>query len=197
MHARRLRRIIAAFVSWVTLSVVAGAAEIDLTAPGTVILLRHAHAPGTGDPADFDLADCRTQRNLNAEGRAQARTLGRQLRATGLGSSTTVYTSPWCRCRETARLLDLAAPAVLDALGSFFARPGETDRIMTDLREYLRTLPVKTPPIVMVTHQVTISALTGEFMSSGEGIVLQLNGTAHPAVVGRLAFPSDGEVKNP
>jgi broad specificity phosphatase PhoE len=197
MSPLRRRRFFAALAAWLILPCAFAAEPLDLRAPGTVIVMRHAFAPGTGDPAGFDLADCRTQRNLNDEGRAQARALGEQLRAAGLSPTTRVYTSPWCRCRETARLLGLSEPVVLDALSSFFARSGETDRIMTALREFLRTLPTDGPPIVMVTHQVNISALTDEFMQSGEGVVLRLNGTAQPAVSGRFTSVRDGGVKNP
>ena len=173
------------------------AAPPDLRLPGTVIVLRHAYAPGTGDPAGFDLADCRTQRNLSDEGRAQARALGRQLRAGGLTSSTAVFTSPWCRCQETARLLGLASPVVLGALRSFYATPDETEQIMTELRAFLQALPVDGPPLVLVTHQVNISALTQEFMASGEGVVLRLDGSPKPPLVGRIPAPRDDAVKSP
>jgi phosphohistidine phosphatase SixA len=173
------------------------AAPIDLRLPGTVIILRHAYAPGTSDPAGFDLADCRTQRNLNDAGRAQARALGRQLLAAGLTSSTAVFTSPWCRCQETARLLELAPPVVLGALRSFYANPDETERVTDELRAFLQTLPVDGPPLVLVTHQVNISALTREFMASGEGVVLRLNDSLQPALVGRIAAPRDDAVKSP
>ncbi|HEY0966050.1 MAG TPA: histidine phosphatase family protein [Opitutaceae bacterium] len=173
------------------------AGPFDLKARGTVIMLRHAYAPGIGDPAGFDLADCHTQRNLSDEGRTQARALGAQLRAAGLSPTTRVFTSPWCRCRETARLLGLEASIVLEALSSFFARSEETDRIMTALREFLRRLPTDGPPIVMVTHQVNLSALTDEFMQSGEGVVLRLTGTREPIVVGKWQSRRDSDEKQP
>ncbi len=155
----------------------------DLTAPGTVIMLRHAHAPGTGDPAGFDLADGRTQRNLAERGRAQARELGRRLRAAGLADAQ-VFTSEWHRCRETAALLALGPVETLPALNSFFARPGERDRLMAALRDWLRTRPPDAAPVVLVTHQVNITALTGHYPAEGSGVVLQLNGTAQPRRVG-------------
>ena len=77
-----------------------------LTGPGIVAILRHAFAPGTGDPATFALDDCATQRNLDAQGREQARKIGAAIRAAG-ATVDRVITSQWCRCRDTARFLDL------------------------------------------------------------------------------------------
>ena len=71
-----------------------------LSEPGIVAILRHAFAPGTGDPASFRLDDCTTQRNLDAQGRAQARKIGAAIRAAGV-TVDRVVTSQWCRCRET------------------------------------------------------------------------------------------------
>ena len=197
MRRTLLCRFLVLLAAGVILPAAFAAAPIDLRLPGTVIILRHAYAPGTSDPAGFDLADCRTQRNLNDAGRAQARALGRQLRAAGLTSSTAVFTSPWCRCQETARLLGFAPPVVLGALRSFYATPDETERVTDELRAFLQTLPVDGPPLVLVTHQVNISALTREFMASGEGVVLRLNGSLQPALVGRIAAPRDDAVKSP
>lgn len=72
-----------------------------------VVLMRHAVAPGTGDPAGFELDDCSTQRNLSERGREQARATGERFRANGV-TDAAVYSSQWCRCLETARLLDRA-----------------------------------------------------------------------------------------
>ena len=160
----------------------------DLTAPGTVIMLRHAHAPGTGDPVNFDRLDCTTQRNLDERGRAQARTIGRHLRTAGL-SAVRVYTSEWCRCRETAALIGFGEPVVLTALNSFFARPGERETIMAELRDFLRNLPTDSPPLVLVTYQVNITALTGHYSADGTGVILRLNGSSSPDWVGVFKSP--------
>ncbi|HIK16487.1 MAG TPA: histidine phosphatase family protein [Leptolyngbyaceae cyanobacterium M33_DOE_097] len=73
---------------------------------GYVAVMRHAIAPGTGDPGNFRLGDCQTQRNLSETGRQQARRLGQLLRDRQV-PVTRVLSSQWCRCLETARLLDL------------------------------------------------------------------------------------------
>ena len=77
-----------------------------LAAPGTVAVMRHALAPGFSDPENFDVNDCTTQRNLNDAGRDQARRIGAALRSRGL-TFDKVYSSEWCRCQETAALLDI------------------------------------------------------------------------------------------
>ena len=69
-------------------------------------MIRHAYAPGTGDPADFTIGDCTTQRNLDDQGREQARNIGAWLRERGINSAR-VYSSQWCRCLETAERMDL------------------------------------------------------------------------------------------
>lgn len=87
----------------------------EVTKLGRMLLLRHAHAPGFGDPTQFALGDCATQRNLDAAGRDQARHLGQSLRAAGVTGART-YSSQWCRALETARLLDLGPVEPLPAL---------------------------------------------------------------------------------
>jgi phosphohistidine phosphatase SixA len=161
-------------------------APAELAKPGRVLMLRHARAPGVGDPAHFKLGDCSTQRNLDATGRAQARSLGRQLVRSGIARAR-VYSSQWCRCLETARLLDIGTVTELLALNSFFERPRDRDANIVALRAFLAKLPVGGPPVVLVTHQVTISAVTGAFAESGGGVILQLDGSAMPRVLGELS----------
>jgi len=150
---------------------------------GGIVLFRHALAPGTGDPEEFDLADCSTQRNLDDRGRERARAIGAAFRSRGIKVGK-VLTSQWCRCRETA---DLAFPGkVTEApvFNSFFetrsAGPDQT-------RATLDLLEAWSGPgaLVVVTHQVNITALTGVFPSSGEGIVIRIEDAA-PTTVGRL-----------
>ena len=77
-----------------------------LDRPGAFAIMRHALAPGTGDPAGFTLEDCSTQRNLDDRGRAQALAIGAAFRARGVQFDA-VLSSQWCRCQETASLLEL------------------------------------------------------------------------------------------
>ncbi len=157
----------------------------ELARPGRVLILRHALAPGIGDPPNFQLDDCRTQRNLSDAGRGQARVLGQRLVAAGI-TQARVYSSQWCRCLETAQLLALGPVEPLPALNSFYARPQAREATLTALRGFLAGLPVDGGPLVLVTHQVTVSALTGRGTPSGGGSIFQLNGTASPRWLGAI-----------
>jgi broad specificity phosphatase PhoE len=150
---------------------------------GGVVLFRHAIAPGSGDPPGFRLGDCATQRNLDAAGRAQARRIGEAFRSAGIPVGA-VLTSRWCRARETA---DLAFPGLArpePAFDSFFADRADEPAQTTAAR---RILLAWTGPgtLVAVTHQVNITALTGLFPASGEGLVLRRADTTL-SVTGRL-----------
>lgn len=148
-------------------------------------MLRHAHAPGTGDPPGFRLDDCTTQRNLNDSGRAQASTLGERLAEAGI-SRAAVYSSQWCRCLETARLLKLGPVEPLRALNSFYGRPQERETVVAALRSFLAQLPIDGGPVVLVTHQFTINAFTDEGTPSGGGSLFQLDGTGRPRWLGTI-----------
>ncbi len=157
----------------------------ELAKPGRVLMLRHANAPGTGDPPAFRVGDCATQRNLDAAGRAQAVKLGQRLAKAGV-TRAKVWSSQWCRCMETARLLKLGAPVELPALNSFFGRPQDREANLAALRTFLAALPVDGPPVVLVTHQVTITAFTAQGIASGGGAVFGLNGSGEPRVLGEI-----------
>lgn len=157
---------------------------------GYALILRHANAPGTGDPADFELGDCSTQRTLDARGRAQARALGETLRAAGIEEAR-VYSSQWCRCLQTARELGLGPVEPLPALNSFYGRREMESERMAALRAFLAEQPTDDAerPLVLVTHQVNVTALTGAFVREGAGRVLKLDGTGEPAVAGEIPAP--------
>jgi phosphohistidine phosphatase SixA len=152
---------------------------------GRVLMLRHANAPGTGDPSDFRIGDCATQRNLDAIGRKQARELGDRLRENGIRRAR-VFSSQWCRCLETARLLGLGEVQELPALNSFYERPQDREPNLAALRTFLREQPRDGELIILVTHHVTIAGVTGQGVGSGEGIALELTEDG-PRTLGRLA----------
>ena len=176
-------------VALVLLAFTAHAAEPlplgELAKPGRVLMLRHANAPGIGDPPNFKLDDCSTQRNLDAAGRAQAAKLGERLATAGVARAQ-VYSSQWCRCLETARLLKLGPVTELPALNSFFGRAQDGEATLAALRAFLASLPTDGPPVVLVTHQVTISAFTGRGVASGGGTVFELIGSGAPRVLGEV-----------
>ena len=155
-----------------------------LRAGGHVALLRHALAPGTGDPAAFALGDCGTQRNLSAAGRAQAARIGARLRENRIAAAQ-VYSSQWCRCMETARLLDLGRVEELPALNSFFRRYEREEAQTRAIRTWL-TEQTPGTPVVLVTHQVNITALTGVYPASGELVVVRLRPDGTLDVVGSI-----------
>lgn len=169
---------------------VAAAAETlppaELAKPGRVLMLRHANAPGTGDPANFQIDDCATQRNLDSVGRQQAVALGRRLSKAGI-TRARVFSSQWCRCLETARLLALGPVEPLPALNSFYPTPQERDPRMAGLRSFLAGLPSGGEPVVLVTHQFTIAEMTGSGTPSGGGSLFQLNGTGSPRRIGDIS----------
>jgi phosphohistidine phosphatase SixA len=142
--------------------------------PASAILFRHAHAPGVGDPPEFRLDDCRTQRNLDASGRLQAAQIGEQFRERGIEVQA-VWSSRWCRARQTA---DLAFPGLRrdqPAFDSQFGRGDDTAAQTAAARALL--LQWKGPGVlVVVSHQVNISALTGTPTASGEGVIVKAEG---------------------
>ncbi len=147
-------------------------------------LLRHALAPGTGDPADFTLGRRETQRNLSEEGRKQAQRIGDLFRAHGIKDAR-VFSSEWFRCRDTAELLDLGPVKSLSALNSFFQNYGQKDVQTEFLRRWL-ALQKLDKPLVLVTHQVNITALTGIYPSSGEIVVVEQNAQLGLNVLGSI-----------
>jgi phosphohistidine phosphatase SixA len=160
----------------------------QLQAGGNVLLMRHAQTdPGVGDPPGFTLGDCRTQRNLSSEGRAQAQRAGEAFRRRGVVMNE-VRTSAWCRCVDTATLaFDNAV--VWPALNSFFGaadrRKAQTDQV----KELIRNAR---PPrnLMLVTHQVNITALTGEPVAPGEIFLVRAAGKeGELQIVGRLKVP--------
>ncbi|WP_137153448.1 histidine phosphatase family protein [Rhizobium sp. FKL33] len=163
----------------------AWAAEIwPLFRRGDVLaLMRHATAPGTGDPDGFQLRDCSTQRNLSDEGRAQARRIGALFRQNGVNTAS-VYSSQWCRCLDTARGLGLGEVAEQPLLNSFFGEPGQSEARSAQTLAWIRSLK-PAAPVVLVTHQVNITGLTGVFPASGEIIFVSLDKGA-VTVLGRL-----------
>lgn len=149
-------------------------------------LLRHALAPGTGDPVDFNVKDCATQRNLSAKGRDQARNIGKRFRQEGIHNAE-VFSSQWCRCIETAVLLDLGPVQELELLNSFFSRMENKDKQTAALRDWIGQKEIRTP-LILVTHQVNITALTDIFPGSGEMVVLRKDLQNKLSVLGTIAF---------
>lgn len=136
-----------------------------LRAGGCVVLMRHAQTePGIGDPPQFKLGDCSTQRNLSNAGREQAQRVGQAFAREGIRVDE-VRSSAWCRCTETADLA-FGRHTVWAPVNSFFRDSGGPEQTRTVLRAVAR---LQAPHnLVLVTHQVNMSSLTGEYPAMGE-----------------------------
>lgn len=156
-----------------------------LASGGHVAMIRHAYAPGTGDPANFRIGDCGTQRNLDDTGRAQARRAGAAFRDNNV-TVARVLSSEWCRCQETARLLDIGAVETFPALNSLHGRPENEEAQVRALRAFFRDLAPDGPSVVMVSHHATIGAFAGAYPQSGAIVVLKLTGGGSFEVAGSI-----------
>ena len=154
---------------------------------GLVVLMRHAIAPGTGDPAGFTLGDCSSQRQLSAEGRSQARDIGREFRSQDIPIAG-VRSSRWCRAIDTATLLGLGKVRTTPALDSVFTASEQvaerkkrlTQRIIRDHRD-------KNGVLILVGHQANIIDLTGIAPDSGGAVVVKADPSGRIRVIGQLA----------
>lgn len=183
---QRLRRLLTLLAVLLCQPALANDAALwtGLRSGALVALIRHAEAPGTGDPAGFKLGDCTTQRNLSEQGRRQAQDAGAMLRDKGI-TAATVYSSQWCRCLDTAADLGLGPVVQQPALNSFFDDVKRDAEQTEALRRLIRERPPG-KPLIMVTHQVNITALSGVYPRSGEIIVVRPDG-GQITVIGRVA----------
>ena len=141
---------------------------------GKLIFIRHAHAPGGGDPDNFNIRDCSTQRNLDSTGIDQAKRIGKFFRTNQI-SVDLVLSSEWCRCKDTANNA-FKDYKTFNALNSFFSSKFEKnrDRQIKDLKAFVKNWDSK-KNIVFVTHFVLISEIFNENVNSGAIIVADRN----------------------
>jgi phosphohistidine phosphatase SixA len=152
-----------------------------------VILMRHAQTtPGTGDPPGFKLDDCATQRNLSNAGRRQAQRIGERLRNEGLDVAL-VASSQWCRCLDTANLLGFARVEPWPDLNSFFNDRSRSDAQTEAIRAAISNRRGQPGVLVLVTHQVNITALTGIVPPQGGLVIVRADaGDSAINVLGQL-----------
>lgn len=155
---------------------------------GQVALVRHSEAPGVGEPPNFTLGDCTTQRNLNDAGRAQADRLGVAFREQGVVVGQ-VLTSGWCRCIETATRA-FGTAEVWTPLNAF-SRDAASDAAQTAEVQARVTAWTGPGTLFLVTHQVNITALTDIFPGTDEVIVVTPAPERAPgfSIAGRLTIP--------
>ena len=141
---------------------------------GKLIFIRHAYAPGNGDPNNFNLYDCSTQRNLNSIGRKQAKDIGEFFRENKI-KIYKVLSSEWCRCKETA---DIAFKnySTNSFLNSFYSSKYEKnkDKQVVALNDYVKKFK-SDKNLIFVTHYVLISEVFNYGPSSGEIVVSDKN----------------------
>jgi phosphohistidine phosphatase SixA len=141
---------------------------------GKIIFIRHAYAPGGGDPINFDISDCSTQRNLNEEGIIQSINIGNFFLKNDIKIDK-ILSSEWCRCKETAKYA-FKKFETKNFLNSFFSQKfaNNKNQQIKELKEYVQNWDSK-KNLVLVTHYVIILEVTNSTVSSGEMVVTDKN----------------------
>ncbi|MDO8692938.1 MAG: histidine phosphatase family protein [Sheuella sp.] len=161
----------------------------DLQDGQHVLLMRHADAPGFGDPPGYSLDNCSTQRNLGEKGRMQSVAIGKWLTEQRV-TAANVKSSPWCRCLDTAKLIGKGKVEAESSLGSFFddmslAKPqtlAMQKLIATQLRQHPST------PLILVTHHVNIEAYTNKVVGVGDMVLVKVKPDG--SYISHVVYPS-------
>jgi phosphohistidine phosphatase SixA len=186
---RRMRFVIFILLLGFCTAEVAGADDAAdawnaLRAGGHVALMRHADAPGgVGDPPGFRVDDCATQRNLSEKGRVDAEKIGSRLKGEGIAFEK-ILSSPWCRCIDTARLLNLGTVETEATFGNVVVLKDQRQTLTTGARALIARWTAG-GNLLVVTHGANIQALTGVWLASGEIVVIK-GGSDRSEPVGRL-----------
>jgi phosphohistidine phosphatase SixA len=187
---RRMRFVI--FTALLAFCITAEVASADdaadawkaLRAGGHVALMRHADAPGgVGDPPGFRVDDCATQRNLSEKGRADAAAIGVRLQSEGIAFEK-ILSSPWCRCIDTAELLNLGMVETEPAFGNVVVLRDQRETLTVSARALIARWTAR-GNLLVVTHGANIQALAGVWLASGEIVVVK-GGNDRAEPVGRL-----------
>lgn len=159
--------------------------QLQGTAPkGYVLLMRHSLAPGVGDPENFRLGDCSTQRNLSDVGREDAKAVGAWLKRREI-KIYRIESSRWCRAKETAEFLGLGRVRLNKNLDSLFEEADALNHPNTaSVRKQIMNHRNRIGLLILVGHYVNIAALTGVGVSSGEGVLVRANKRGELRVVG-------------
>lgn len=148
----------------------------DLQDGQHVLMMRHANAPGTGDPTGYTLDQCSTQRNLGDYGKRQSKAIGEWLSNQGIQNAQ-IFSSPWCRCLDTANLLNKGPVKIEPALGSFFDNMSLEKKQTKELEVFIKNTlsPQVKKPLILVTHHVNIQAFTGKAVGVGDMVLVKVN----------------------
>jgi phosphohistidine phosphatase SixA len=141
---------------------------------GKIIFIRHAYAPGGGDPDGFDIANCASQRNLNYEGIAQSKRIGMFFKENNI-TIDKILSSEWCRCKDTAKYA-FNNYKTKTFLNSFFSQKfaHNKDKQIKELKDYIINWEGK-KNLILVTHYVVISKILNVSTSSGEIVITDRN----------------------
>ena len=140
-----------------------------------IIMIRHALAPGMGDPNEFKINDCSTQRNLNEKGISQSKKIGKLFKEKKIKVDQ-VLSSQWCRCKDTARYA-FKNFKEFSPLNSTFSAPFDKNekKQIKELKNFVQKWDGRGGNLILVTHYVIILAMTGEASSSGELVITDKN----------------------
>ena len=138
---------------------------------GKVVFIRHAYAPGGGDPKNFDLYDCSTQRNLNEEVINQSKIMGKLFSEYSIPIDS-VYSSQWCRCEDTARLA-FGNFENLSALNSTFSSTYQKNhsKQMSELHQFIKNWDNSQGNLIFITHYVIVGGFLDYYPRSGEMVI--------------------------
>ncbi|WP_162917077.1 histidine phosphatase family protein [Dongia deserti] len=154
---------------------------------GHIALMRHTSAPGAGDPPDFTLGDCTTQRNLSAKGREDAAAIGARIKAEGVAFEK-ILSSPWCRCVDTARLMELGPVETESTFSNAFVLSNQGEALAAGAKALIQAW--KGPGnLLVVTHGANIQPLTGISPAQGEIVVIEVGADASIEPVGSIPPP--------
>jgi phosphohistidine phosphatase SixA len=154
------------------------------------LLMRHAYAPGVGDPSGYSLERCETQRNLDEQGKRQAVRSGQWLRQQGIAHAT-VLSSVWCRCQHTAELLGYGPVTIEPSLASFFDTPERAEMQNQTMQRLLASMAAQANrrPLILVTHHVNILQYVGENIGSGDMVLVRFDAQGQALEYSRIPSP--------
>jgi phosphohistidine phosphatase SixA len=155
-----------------------------------VLLMRHAYAPGVGDPPGYALDRCETQRNLDEQGKRQAERAGQWLRQQGIHQAQ-VMSSVWCRCQQTAERLAYGPVTIEPSLASFFDTPSRAEMQNQAMQRMLANwlLQPKRRPLILVTHHVNVLQYVGENIGSGDMVLARVGAQGQVLEYSRIPSP--------
>ena len=147
--------------------------EFKNNSDNKIIFMRHSLAPGYGDPKNFNLNDCSKQRNLDKRGIEQSRIIGNYFKENNI-VFTKIFSSFWCRCKDTALYLNIGDYKAHKGLNSFYEDHVDRDETIVELNKLIDSLKSDKGPYLMVTHYVVVQAISQLSVSSGGMVVYDM-----------------------